>query len=96
MRHVIYPGTFDPITYGHLDVLARAAKMFDRVTVAIAAPPGGPVTDRDLMAETRNRRIAGGVYPAPTERDASTCASRSCATTPGSLRREPVGSASSR
>lgn len=36
MRHCIYPGTFDPITYGHLDVLARAAKLFDRVTVSIA------------------------------------------------------------
>ena len=40
MRHCIYPGTFDPITYGHLDVLARAAKLFDRVTVAIADNPG--------------------------------------------------------
>ena len=36
MRHCIYPGTFDPITYGHLDVLGRAAKLFDRVTLAIA------------------------------------------------------------
>ena len=36
MRHCIYPGTFDPITYGHLDVLARAAKLFERVTLAIA------------------------------------------------------------
>jgi len=36
MRHCIYPGTFDPITYGHLDVLSRAAKLFDQVTVAIA------------------------------------------------------------
>jgi pantetheine-phosphate adenylyltransferase len=40
MRHCIYPGTFDPITYGHLDVLARAARLFDRVTVAIAHNPG--------------------------------------------------------
>ncbi|MBP6507769.1 MAG: adenylyltransferase/cytidyltransferase family protein, partial [Opitutaceae bacterium] len=40
MRHCIYPGTFDPITHGHLDVLARAAKLFDRVTVAIADNPG--------------------------------------------------------
>ena len=40
MRHCIYPGTFDPITYGHLDVLQRAAKLFDRVTVAIADNPG--------------------------------------------------------
>jgi pantetheine-phosphate adenylyltransferase len=44
MRHCIYPGTFDPITYGHLDVLARAAKLFDRVTVAIAENAGkGPL-----------------------------------------------------
>ena len=36
MKHCIYPGTFDPVTYGHLDVLKRAAKLFDRVTVAVA------------------------------------------------------------
>ncbi|HEY3757663.1 MAG TPA: pantetheine-phosphate adenylyltransferase [Opitutaceae bacterium] len=40
MRHCIYPGTFDPITNGHLDVLGRAAKLFDRVTVAVAHNPG--------------------------------------------------------
>jgi pantetheine-phosphate adenylyltransferase len=40
MRHCIYPGTFDPITYGHLDVLARAAKLFDTVTLAVAHNPG--------------------------------------------------------
>jgi pantetheine-phosphate adenylyltransferase len=40
MRHCIYPGTFDPITYGHLDVLARAANLFDRVTVAVAENAG--------------------------------------------------------
>lgn len=44
MRHCIYPGTFDPITFGHLDVLERAARLFDRVTVAIADNPGkGPL-----------------------------------------------------
>jgi pantetheine-phosphate adenylyltransferase len=37
MRRVaIYPGSFDPITNGHLDVVRRAARMFDRVIVAIA------------------------------------------------------------
>jgi pantetheine-phosphate adenylyltransferase len=36
MKHCIYPGTFDPITNGHLDVLARAARLFDSVTVAVA------------------------------------------------------------
>ncbi len=40
MRHCIYPGTFDPITYGHLDVLSRAAKLFGRVTVAVAESAG--------------------------------------------------------
>lgn len=40
MRHCIYPGTFDPITYGHLDVLSRAAKLFDHVTLAVAHNPG--------------------------------------------------------
>lgn len=44
MRHCIYPGTFDPLTNGHLDVLDRAARLFDRITVAIAHNPGkGPV-----------------------------------------------------
>ena len=36
MRLCIYPGTFDPITNGHIDVLQRAARLFDRVTVAVA------------------------------------------------------------
>lgn len=36
MRTVIYPGSFDPLTNGHLDVIHRAAKLFDRVIVAVA------------------------------------------------------------
>lgn len=39
MRICIYPGTFDPVTNGHLDVVQRAARMFDRVIVAVAANP---------------------------------------------------------
>lgn len=35
--HVVVPGTFDPITYGHIDVIKRASRMFDHVTVAVAA-----------------------------------------------------------
>jgi pantetheine-phosphate adenylyltransferase len=36
MRTAIYPGSFDPLTNGHLDVIERAVKLFDRVVVAIA------------------------------------------------------------
>ncbi|BCE01328.1 pantetheine-phosphate adenylyltransferase [Marinicellulosiphila megalodicopiae] len=35
-RTVVYPGTFDPITFGHMDIVERAAKMFDTVIVAVA------------------------------------------------------------
>jgi len=36
----IYPGTFDPITNGHTDLVIRASKLFDRVIVAVAINPG--------------------------------------------------------
>ena len=36
MRRAIYPGSFDPFTNGHLDVVQRAAKLFDEVVVAVA------------------------------------------------------------
>lgn len=36
----MYPGTFDPVTLGHEDLVRRASRLFDRVVVAIAANPG--------------------------------------------------------
>jgi pantetheine-phosphate adenylyltransferase len=39
MRVALYPGSFDPITNGHLDVVRRAEKLFDRVIVAVALTP---------------------------------------------------------
>ena len=51
----VYPGTFDPITNGHTDLVQRAAGLFDKVVVAIAANPGKtPLFDlehRVAMAE---------------------------------------------
>ena len=39
MNIVVYPGTFDPITNGHTNIVERAAKLFDKVIIAVAASP---------------------------------------------------------
>lgn len=39
MKIAVYAGTFDPITFGHIDLVERAASIFDRIIVAIAANP---------------------------------------------------------
>ncbi|MFN7947807.1 MAG: pantetheine-phosphate adenylyltransferase [Blastocatellia bacterium] len=39
-RRAIYPGTFDPVTNGHLDIIERACRLFDEVIVAILINPG--------------------------------------------------------
>jgi pantetheine-phosphate adenylyltransferase len=36
-KHVLYPGSFDPVTLGHIDILERALGLFDRVTIVVAA-----------------------------------------------------------
>lgn len=52
----IYPGTFDPITNGHTDLVARASLLFDKVIVAIAASPSKtpvfPLDERVSLAKT--------------------------------------------
>jgi pantetheine-phosphate adenylyltransferase len=60
MRRAIYPGSFDPITNGHLDVIERARKLFDEVVVAVAhndeKQPLFSLTDRlDLLRETAGK-----------------------------------------
>jgi len=40
MKTAIYPGTFDPVTNGHMDILREAAKLFDRVVGAVGMNPG--------------------------------------------------------
>ena len=40
MKRALTPGTFDPITSGHLDIITRAAQLFDEVVVAVAASAG--------------------------------------------------------
>ncbi|MGS2744795.1 pantetheine-phosphate adenylyltransferase [Halomonas sp. LS-001] len=56
MNIAVYPGTFDPITNGHLDLIERGARMFDKVVIAVAESPGKrPTFDlatRKMLAET--------------------------------------------
>ena len=39
MIHAVYPGSFDPITFGHLDIIHRGTNVFDKVTVAVLTNP---------------------------------------------------------
>ena len=39
MKKVIYPGTFDPVTYGHIDIIKRAVDLFEEVIVTVAINP---------------------------------------------------------
>jgi len=60
MRCAIYPGSFDPITNGHLDVIERARKLFDKVVVAVAhndeKQPLFSLKDRlDLLRQTAGK-----------------------------------------
>ena len=52
-RRAVYPGSFDPITNGHLDLTRRAARLFDRVVVGVAPSPAKgtlfPVAERVAM-----------------------------------------------
>lgn len=60
MRTCIFPGTFDPITYGHLDVLQRATRLFDRVVIGVARNPGkGPLFTAERRVELIQPSLVG-------------------------------------
>jgi pantetheine-phosphate adenylyltransferase len=55
----IYPGTFDPITNGHLDIIERATKLFDKIIVAVAASLGkSPAFSLDQRLELVKTAVA--------------------------------------
>ena len=59
MTSVIYPGTFDPITNGHLDVIERSAVIFPRVLVAVAnSPSKKPLFSLDERVELVRQSVA--------------------------------------
>ena len=59
----VYPGTFDPVTYGHIDLIKRARRIFDEVIVAVAHNPGKAplftVEERVRMLRRATRAIRG-------------------------------------
>lgn len=55
--HVVVPGTFDPITYGHLDVIRRARKLFPEVTVGVAESKAKRGTGTEFTLEERVEMI---------------------------------------
>jgi pantetheine-phosphate adenylyltransferase len=58
-RSAVYPGTFDPITNGHHDLVRRAASVFERVVVAIAANPNkAPVFSLEQRIDLARRVLA--------------------------------------
>jgi pantetheine-phosphate adenylyltransferase len=68
MKRIVYPGTFDPITRGHEDLVRRAAAIFDEVVLAVAANPGKtPMFEsservemaREVLADIANVKITG-------------------------------------
>lgn len=65
MKIALYPGTFDPITNGHLDVIARALRIFDRLVVAVAESP----TKRPFFSLDERVEMAQTVVNGLDERD---------------------------
>ena len=60
MTIAIYPGTFDPITNGHTDIVTRATALFQRVVVAVAANPGkSPAFDLERRVELAREVLQG-------------------------------------
>lgn len=59
MRIAIYPGTFDPITSGHMDILGEASRLFDKVIGAVGINPGKvPLFDHEARLEMLRGAVA--------------------------------------
>ncbi|GHV48601.1 phosphopantetheine adenylyltransferase [Clostridia bacterium] len=60
-RIAIYPGSFDPVTFGHIDIIDRAARLFDEIIVLIAVNPTKPASftpeERKRFLETVTAKI---------------------------------------
>ena len=62
----VYPGSFDPITNGHLDIVARALAVFDSVVVAVLANPRKTPCSRRTSASRSSARLSWPTSPGPS------------------------------
>jgi len=60
MKKAIYAGTFDPITYGHMDVISRAQAMFDQIVIGVSAGAG---TKKTLFTLTERVTLIRSLFP---------------------------------
>jgi pantetheine-phosphate adenylyltransferase len=64
MRRAIYPGSFDPVTNGHLDIIERGCKLFDEIVIAVVVNPGKQpmfsLEERRAMLEEVIAGLGGG------------------------------------
>ena len=49
MSTAIYPGSFDPVTYGHIDIITRASRIFDHIIVAVLNNPSKSLQNRPCL-----------------------------------------------
>ena len=66
MKTAIYPGSFDPVTYGHIDIIERAAKLFDKLIVLVSI---NPVKPADFTVEERVEFLRRSIKPKNIEID---------------------------
>ncbi|HEY0086249.1 MAG TPA: pantetheine-phosphate adenylyltransferase [Allosphingosinicella sp.] len=60
MRTGVYPGTFDPLTLGHMDIIRRGAKLVDRLVIGVTTNPSkSPMFSVEERMDTVRREVAG-------------------------------------
>ena len=68
MRRAVCPGSFDPVTNGHLDIFGRASALFDEVVVAVGVNKSKSASHRLFTSDERLEMIADAVSPWPNVR----------------------------
>ncbi len=59
-KKAIYPGTFDPLTNGHIDIIQRSSELFDSILVAVAMSAGkSPLFDSDERLQMAKQAFSG-------------------------------------